>query len=400
MDVMQSQQNQGLVSDSTGMPSPSTRNPATGKSPIADNDQAARKNPEAGENQASGGGQATQPKLIDVVRGKMRMLHYAKRTEEAYVGWILDFVRFARDQAAGQWVHPVSLGDHDIESYLTHLAVDRRVAASTQNQALSALLFLYTKVLDRPFRVDAMRAKRSQHLPVVLSATEVRAIFQRLPGGQVSLICRLMYGSGLRLMEACRLRIKDIDFARKQIVVREGKGNKDRYVPLPESLETELREQLQFAQQRHHQDLEAGAGWVWLPYALSVKFPGAGRQFQWQYLFPARDTSRDTHPREAKNDEAEELAVCRGDRDQIRRHHVHETTVQQGFSRAVKASGITKRATCHSLRHSFATHLLEAGKDIRTIQELLGHADVKTTMIYTHVSTVGASGVKSPLDAL
>ena len=351
------------------------------------------------ESESANENQAAKPKLIDIVRGKLRMLHYAKRTEEAYVGWILDFIHFSRDQA-GQWVHPITLGDHDIESYLTHLAVDRRVAGNTQNQALSALLFLYTKVLDRPFRVDAVRAKRAQRLPVVLSVAEIREIFKHLPDGQVSLICRLMYGSGLRLMEACRLRVKDIDFGRKQIVVREGKGDKDRYVPLPESLEDALREQLQIAQRLHHRDLEDGAGWVWLPYALSVKFPQAGRQLQWQYLFPARETSRDTHPREAKNSNAADLAVSQADREQIRRHHVHETTVQQAFARAVRASGITKRATCHTLRHSFATHLLEAGKDIRTIQELLGHADVKTTMIYTHVSTVGACGVKSPLDAL
>ncbi|MBL8890561.1 MAG: integron integrase [Planctomycetaceae bacterium] len=351
------------------------------------------------ENAATGKDSAAKPKLIDVVRGKLRMLHYAKRTEEAYVGWILDFIQYSRNQA-GQWVHPETLGDQEIEAYLTHLAVDRRVAANTQNQALSALLFLYIKVLDRPFRVDAVRAKRSQRLPVVLSSAEIRAVLELLPAGQVSLICRLMYGSGLRLMEACRLRVKDIDFARKQIVVREGKGDKDRYVPLPASLEQELRDQLQLVERIHHRDLEEGAGWVWLPYALSVKFPEAGRQLKWQYLFPARDTSRDTHPREAKNGTAEDLVVGRADREQTRRHHVHETTIQQAFSRAVRESKITKRATCHTLRHSFATHLLEAGKDIRTIQELLGHADVKTTMIYTHVSTVGACGVKSPLDVL
>lgn len=347
----------------------------------------------------SGVPSASGPKLMETVRAKMRLLHLSKRTEEAYVGWILDFLRFSRDQAA-HWVHPAELGDPDIEAFLTYLAVDRRVAASTQNQALSALLFLYQKVLDRPFRVDAVRAKRSQRLPTVLTPGEVRAVFQQLPPSPVSLVCRLMYGAGLRLMEACRLRVKDIDFARKQIVVREGKGSKDRYVPLPDSVTVELRDQLEKVERLHRQDLEEGAGWVWLPYALSVKFPEAGRQLKWQYLFPGRETSRDSHPREAQQNLVADLGVAKADREQIRRHHIHETTVQQAFARAVKASGVSKRATCHTLRHSFATHLLEAGKDIRTIQELLGHADVKTTMIYTHVSTVGACGVRSPLDSL
>ncbi len=368
---------------------------ATRQNPSPPNPSPATTSPSSEQPQTA----PNRTRLIDQVRNKMRVKHLAKRTEEAYVGWILDFIRFAKQQA-GDWVHPNELTDREIEAYFTHLAVDRRVAASTQNQAFAAILFLYQKVLDRQFRVDAVRAKTPQRLPTVLTPSEVQQILVQLPPGPIQLIGNLMYGAGLRLMEACRLRIKDIDFGRKQIVVREAKGNKDRYVPLPERVREELSKQIRYVEQLHQQDLKQGAGWVWLPYALAVKYPQAGRQLGWQYLFPARNTSRDSHPREAQEASTGDLAIARGDRDQIRRHHIHESSVQQAFAKAVRKSGIDERASCHTLRHSFATHLLESGQNIRTIQELLGHADLKTTMIYTHVSKVGASGVRSPLDQL
>jgi integron integrase len=341
----------------------------------------------------------TGPKLIDSVRHKMRLLHLAKRTEIAYLKWIVDFIHWNKE-IQGQWVHPRDLPDRAVENYLTYLAVERTVAASTQNQAFSALQFLYEKVLERKIKLDAVRAKRPERLPLVLSKDEVRCVMACISDPTIALLGGLMYGAGLRVMEACRLRVKDIDFDRKQIVVREGKGDKDRYVPLPERLVEPLSKQLQFVRRQHEKDLEMGAGWAHLPYALAAKYPQAGRTLGWQYLFPGRTLSRDSHPRQANLGVEGEQAVEDGDLNQLRRHHIHETTVQQGISKAVKKSGIAKPASCHTFRHSFATHLLEEGKDIRTIQELLGHVDVQTTMIYTHVSTVGGSGVRSPLDNL
>lgn len=332
------------------------------------------------------------PKLEDQVRNLMRVRHMSKRTEEAYVQWILRYVRFLKDRT-GDWVHPAEAGSEEVNAFLTMLAVERNVAASTQNQALSAIVFLYSQVLKSEVRLEAVRAQRPVRLPVVLSRDEVRALIQQVPPGPLRTMAGLMYGSGLRVMEACRLRVKDVDFARQQIAVRDGKGEKDRVVPLPRTLVESLRHQVDEVTRLHEADLAAGAGWVWLPYAFSVKDVTAGRSLLWQYLFPAPQLSRD---RREKEEDGE--LVDQG--WQIRRHHLHETTVQKAVAAAARRAGIAKRVTCHVLRHSFATHLLEEGKDIRTIQELLGHADVSTTMIYTHVSALGATGTGSPLDRL
>ena len=321
------------------------------------------------------------PKLLDRVRTRLRVLHYSIRTEEAYVGWIRRYILFHGKR------HPADMGAAEVEAFLTALAVEGRVAASTQNQAMAALLFLYQHVLEIPLgSIDALRAKRPKRLPVVLSRDEVRSVLGRMEGVH-RLMAELMYGSGLRLLECCRLRVKDVDFQRRQIVVREGKGDKDRVVPLPGSVVERLQGQIEIVRHQHRADLAGGLGRVWLPTALAEKFPNADREPGWQFLFPSSRLSLD--PRAEP-----------GSQPIRRRHHIDENHIQKKVRGAVLAAGLTKRASCHTLRHSFATHLLEAGADIRTVQELLGHQDVSTTMLYTHVLQRGACGVVSPLDRL
>jgi integron integrase len=310
-------------------------------------------------------------------RAVMRLRHFSPRTEEAYIAWMLRYYEFhgRRD--------PAQLGAAQVTAFLNALATDGRVAASTQNQALAALLFLYREVLriDLPWLDDLVRAKAPARLPVVLSRDEIRAVLAEMEG-EPRLMATLLYGAGLRLLECCRLRVKDVDFARNQITVRRGKGDKDRTTMLPGSIKPELAAHLERARAQHARDLAAGAGWVELPGALSRKLPNAGREWPWQWVFPA---TRHYVERET---------------GQKRRHHLHETVLQHAVRRAVLESGIAKRATCHTFRHSFATHLLEDGSDIRTVQELLGHKDVATTMIYTHVLNRGPAGVRSPADRL
>ena len=324
-------------------------------------------------------------KLLEQVRQALRVKHYSYRTERCYLRWIEQYVRFHKTEQGFQ--HPALLGAAEVEGFLTHLAVGRHVSASTQNQALAALLFLYRDVLHLQLtELDAVRARRSRRLPVVLSREEVALVLDaidRLPTEEpYGLMARLMYGAGLRLMECCRLRVKDVDFSRRQLVVRQGKGDKDRVVMLPLGIRERLEEQVRQRQALHPHDLARGLGRVALPDALDVKYPAAPTSLEWQFVFASRQLSRD--PRG-------------GD---LRRHHVFEGAVQRGVATAVQGLGLNKRISCHTLRHSFATHLLELGYDIRTVQELLGHADVSTTMIYTHVSQQGVAGVRSPLDAL
>ena len=313
--------------------------------------------------------------LLDRVREAVRTRHYSIRTEESYIRWIREFILFFDKR------HPSELGAKEVSAFVSHLAVTRRVAASTQNQALSALLFLYREVLQQPIEWvdDVERAKRPKRLPVVFTRDEVKAVLGHLRA-EMWLMASLLYGSGLRLMECVRLRVKDVDFAQLQIVVREGKGDKDRVTMLPPSLAEPLRRQLERARALHEADVREGFGRVYLPYALARKYPNADREWAWQYVFPARQRSLD--PRTGRE----------------QRHHIAETALQKAVRVAVRAAGIEKPGSCHTLRHSFATHLLESGYDIRTIQELLGHADVQTTMIYTHVLNKGGRGVRSPLE--
>lgn len=316
-------------------------------------------------------------KLLDQVRAKIRLKHYSIKTEQAYADWIKRFILYFDKR------HPAELGAHEVEQFLTHLAVERQVSAATQNQAKSALLFLYREVLtlELPWLGEVAKAKAPKHLPVVLTPAEVQAILGRLTGIHW-LVASLLYGTGMRLLECLRLRVKDIDFERKEILIRDGKGFKDRVTMLPEALSVALQSQLQVTRRLHEQDMEAGFGSVYLPYALAEKYPGRDKDWGWQYVFPSPVRSLD--PRSSIE----------------RRHHMQDQAVQRAMRAAVRAAGLAKPATPHTLRHSFATHLLESGYDIRTVQELLGHSDVSTTMIYTHVLNRGGRGVVSPLDRL
>jgi integron integrase len=319
----------------------------------------------------------TAPRLMERARERLRLKHYSLRTEHAYLGWIKRFI------LANGKRHPQDLGGAEVERFLTSLAVERNVAAGTQNQALAALLFLYREVLelDLPWLQTIVRAKRPLRVPVVLSVDEIKRLLTMLEGRDW-LLAALLYGSGMRLMECIRLRIKDLDFARHTIVVREGKGGKDRRVPMPQRLVEPLRSQLERTLNIHRNDVALGLGAVWLPHALARKYTAAARESGWQYVFPAERLSQD--PRS----------------EMMRRHHLDEQVLQRAVRRARIAAGIVKPATCHTLRHSFATHLLESGADIRTVQELLGHADISTTQIYTHVLNRGGVGALSPLDRL
>lgn len=315
------------------------------------------------------------PRLLDRVRQALRRKHYALRTEEAYVAWIRRYILFHNKR------HPQDLGMPEVNAFLTDLAVNQHVAASTQNQALSALSFLYEEVLQQPLSgpLTAVRARQPQRLPVVLTRAEARRVLDALTGVH-QLMAQLLYGSGLRLMECARLRVKDLDFAQRQVVVRDGKGAKDRVTMLPDRLVAPLQTHLQHVRLIHDRDLRDGYGAVYLPDALERKYPNDQRLWIWQYVFPAQGLSTD--PRTQA----------------VRRHHVDESGLQKAVRRAAQLADVPKRVTCHVFRHSFATHLLEDGYDIRTVQELLGHADVQTTMIYTHVLNRGGRGVRSPLD--
>lgn len=319
--------------------------------------------------------QSGSPKLLDEVRRRLRVKHYSLRTEVVYLGWIRRFI------LANGKRHPREMGAVEIERFLSTLAVKGRVAASTQNQALSALLFLYREVLGTklPWMDGVVRAKRPRRLPAVLAKDEVARLLAQMDG-RPWLLASLLYGTGMRLMECLRLRVKDVDFARSELTVREGKGDKDRRTVLPRSLVEPLQREIERARVLHETDLHDGFGTVWLPHALARKMPRAAREFGWQYVFPTVRRSLD--PRDGME----------------RRHHVDDGLLSRALQQARRRAGIDKPVTAHTMRHSFATHMIEAGYDIRTVQELLGHKDVATTQIYTHVLNRGAGGVLSPLD--
>jgi integron integrase len=320
-------------------------------------------------------------KLFDQVRQIARVKHYSYRTEQSYLHWIERFIRFHGIR------HPNTMGAAEAEAFLTHLAVEGRVAASTQNQALAALLFLYRDVLQMDIGLlNAVRARRPQRVPIVLSRPEVALLLKTLDEQPTTepyaLMARLLYGAGLRLMECCRLRMKDIDLERGQLTIREGKGDKDRFVMLPQTVREAVQQQMGWRKLLHEKDLKRGFGRVAMPTALERKFPGADHSLSWQFVFASTRLSK--CPRSGH----------------VGRHHVHEGAMQRALTAAVRKLQWIKRATCHTLRHSFATHLLEMGQDIRTVQELLGHNDVSTTMIYTHVMEKAATRVRSPLDGV
>jgi integron integrase len=321
--------------------------------------------------------QLQSPRLLEQMRAMLRARHYSLRTEGTYLGWVKRFILFHGKR------HPRDMGVQEVQQFLAYLAVEGRVAASTQSQALSAILFLYQQVLkhDIGWPHDVVRAKQPQRLPVILTRDEVAAVLRHL-SGTPWIMATLLYGAGLRLLECLRLRVKDLDFAYNQIVVRDGKGQKDRVTMLPQHVQAALQQHLQDVQHLHTQDLAAGGGGVYLPDALERKYPNAHHESVWQYVFPAARLSRD--PRTGS----------------VRRHHMYKLVLQRAVHTAVRKANIAKPASCHTLRHAFATHLLEAGYDIRTIQELLGHRDVSTTMIYTHVLNRGGRGVMSPADLL
>jgi integron integrase len=320
---------------------------------------------------------APKPKLLDRVRQAIRTRHYSDRTEKAYVHWIKRFIFFHNKR------HPAEMGEAEIGRFLSALATDLHVSASTQNQALNALLFLYREILKKEIGYvnGVVRAKRSHRLPVVLTRQEVRSILGCLDGSEW-IMAMLLYGAGLRLMECLRLRVKDLDLNSNQIVVRAGKGDKDRHTMLPAAVKEPLAKHLDVIKRLHQRDLERGLGRVALPNALELKYPNAGKEWGWQWVFPATSHFTDQ---------------VTGER---RRHHLHESVLQKAVKEAVRESGVSKPASPHTFRHSFATHLLEDGYDIRTVQELLGHRDVSTTMIYTHVLNRSGKGVFSPADRL